>query len=372
MYEFSIELKCHAPIIHFQHDKPGATLRATEVKPKLDRFLKKKVASVPDEWYARNSDSALDYKMRIEAFGEQKADKPHDLYYGNMGAANKKSIIEGNCRLHIVCFNKDLLSLIRDNITEFLAVTNFGTMQNKGFGSYLPAGKTDSELKQQIPKWLRENSGSAFCYIVDGYKDGSKRVKGETISWSSVNFMLDDIKRMYSVMKSGYNIRDTYQRSYLFEYFHTKNIGNEKARMKKEGVSPAAGRKFPTKDSDEYKYVRALLGVGEKIDYIVNPALGRNRDNIETVGIKNKDIERFSSPIFFKIIGDAIYIVANRINKDIYNKKFDFTNKKSRQSISISVPESFDVDDFLSYFVTEYNKSKNAPFGIRREIRKCN
>lgn len=34
-----IKLRQHTPIIHFQHDQVGATLRATELKPKLDRFI---------------------------------------------------------------------------------------------------------------------------------------------------------------------------------------------------------------------------------------------------------------------------------------------------------------------------------------------
>jgi len=36
MYKLEFTLKQHTPIIHFQHDQDGATLRATEVKPKLD------------------------------------------------------------------------------------------------------------------------------------------------------------------------------------------------------------------------------------------------------------------------------------------------------------------------------------------------
>ncbi|MEL7223220.1 MAG: hypothetical protein AAGJ93_17980, partial [Bacteroidota bacterium] len=32
-------LKQHTPLIHFQHEQSGATLRATEVKAKLDRFI---------------------------------------------------------------------------------------------------------------------------------------------------------------------------------------------------------------------------------------------------------------------------------------------------------------------------------------------
>lgn len=34
-------LIAQTPMIHFQHDQKGATLRATEVKPKLDRYLLK-------------------------------------------------------------------------------------------------------------------------------------------------------------------------------------------------------------------------------------------------------------------------------------------------------------------------------------------
>ena len=39
MYQIKFTLKQHTPIIHFQHGQVGATLRATEVKPKLDRFI---------------------------------------------------------------------------------------------------------------------------------------------------------------------------------------------------------------------------------------------------------------------------------------------------------------------------------------------
>ena len=41
MYSFQKEydLKAHSPLIHFQHGSDGATLRVTEVKPKLDRYI---------------------------------------------------------------------------------------------------------------------------------------------------------------------------------------------------------------------------------------------------------------------------------------------------------------------------------------------
>lgn len=39
MYRLQVKLKQHTPLIHFQWQQEGATLRASEVKPKLDRFI---------------------------------------------------------------------------------------------------------------------------------------------------------------------------------------------------------------------------------------------------------------------------------------------------------------------------------------------
>ena len=52
MYNFQKEyhLKAHSPLIHFQYDSNGATLRATEVKPKLDRYILKHCKDIPEEW----------------------------------------------------------------------------------------------------------------------------------------------------------------------------------------------------------------------------------------------------------------------------------------------------------------------------------
>ncbi len=38
-YKLTFKLKQHTPIIHFRYDQTGATLRATELKPKLDKFV---------------------------------------------------------------------------------------------------------------------------------------------------------------------------------------------------------------------------------------------------------------------------------------------------------------------------------------------
>ena len=76
MNTLTIKLKQHTPLIHFQHDQDGATLRASEVKPKLDKYIliqlgagdyeKGKAQAKAKGWLVGKGDHpALDYKMRI-------------------------------------------------------------------------------------------------------------------------------------------------------------------------------------------------------------------------------------------------------------------------------------------------------------------
>lgn len=73
MYQLKFTLKQHTPIIHFQHDQDGATLRTSEVKPKLDRFIIKQMGGkdkVPKEWVNNEEKGSLNYNLRIEANGK--------------------------------------------------------------------------------------------------------------------------------------------------------------------------------------------------------------------------------------------------------------------------------------------------------------
>lgn len=82
-FQYRCELKQITPLIHFQHEQEGATLRATEVKPKLDRFLlqalnllKVERKRVPRTWVLLSPDQhdaqageniAFNYKLRFWA-----------------------------------------------------------------------------------------------------------------------------------------------------------------------------------------------------------------------------------------------------------------------------------------------------------------
>lgn len=49
-YKMTIKLLAQSPMIHFQGKIDGATLRGSELKPKLDRFLIKKI----ENWNPKN------------------------------------------------------------------------------------------------------------------------------------------------------------------------------------------------------------------------------------------------------------------------------------------------------------------------------
>lgn len=129
-------------IIHFQADTPEATLRASEVKPKLDRFLwrlaKLKVEENRD-WILKDT-KALDYKMQITAPDREKAQKTSDFkdstYFGNQGdGKHKKGALKYNqpIKLKIICRHEELLTLLDQHLPIFFLTTNFGTRQSKGW-----------------------------------------------------------------------------------------------------------------------------------------------------------------------------------------------------------------------------------------------
>ena len=407
-----VKLVAQTPMIHFQSKQLGVTLRASEVKPKLDRFIidliikEEKLKGINDvkEKYPsffRNSDlnDALDYKMHIVDNDGKKEHidlKQFSLFYGNMGVAeeDKKYGVVSNPEVTIICLNRKLREKIIENIEKFFIVTNFGTMQNKGFGSFIPeswVSGNDREKSQEIvvAQYFKEYMGTrCFKYVFPENKSSKE--------------IMDFIKDFYSVMKSGYNRGENkYARSYIYQYMHKKyQKGNEKAWMKKNDIAPkviAPSRQKLDKITDdeldkqkgnhEYYYVRAFLGLGEKVEFGTQYNDRGFISNKQTIEIKEKQIkdkkekmfERLNSPILFKVVKNVVYIVANPVPDELYGVEFEFVNKKTRNRGVLSVPKKedltdgeFNVQDFLSEYVKYFNcelKNNVEYFNKYKEIK---
>ena len=169
MKTLTVELKQHTPLIHFQHSQQGATLRASEVKPKLDRFILTKLgngnyqkgidAAKNNGWLVgKGEHPALDYKMRIRTDESKRINlslrekktiqnkfttEDFPLLLSNMGGRDSKEELVNFSMYEYIYWdilttngNIDLYNKLKDYIPYFVANTNFGQRSSKGFGSF--------------------------------------------------------------------------------------------------------------------------------------------------------------------------------------------------------------------------------------------
>lgn len=130
-------LRQHTPMIHFQHDQAGATLRATEVKPKLDRYLIDRLGgweSIPSDWRVggqKANHEALDYKIHFSSVIQFKFHK-HIIDQHNPKELVVFSSLDGK----LLCYHAALANEIKQNLPGFFAAHNFGNRTSKGYGSF--------------------------------------------------------------------------------------------------------------------------------------------------------------------------------------------------------------------------------------------
>lgn len=168
MHKLTVTLKQHTPLIHFQHDQEGATLRASEVKPKLDKFIVERCfhnnfeecrqylvgynPDRPDALRDKFNDAerpyrALDYKMRIVAYktqiiniGSQYPSSNNSLLQLNIGKRQEDfTMMSFSDSLEISFLSNmvDIDNLMTEyNLSHFFFYNNFGNRTSKGFGSF--------------------------------------------------------------------------------------------------------------------------------------------------------------------------------------------------------------------------------------------
>lgn len=427
MHTLTVKLKQHTPLIHFQHDQYGATLRASEVKPKLDRFI---LAKLSDDkrregeragWIKRKNGKVwLDYKMRIEAeekpneylicslfssgeildakggnikklpfkilkntpyFAQEnvnsgkedndsnpvfiikgKNSNNKNTYIYNEEAWNsigKKGVMWNGVKVIVCSMFSAIIEEIKKYLSEFFICNNFGTRSTKGFGSF-----TIADSSADIDSVLKNNF--QFVYKKD-------------VSKLDMNGIFSDIKKNYQIVKSGINYQG-YTKSLLFCYAADKMENNprwEKRFFKRavKGKLPNEYRllnknKAPICDSSgnqswddkyDYKYVRAMLGVADKYEFLLEKNCNYNgwkRDNKNKLVVKPRinGVERCESPILIKVLGGAMYLVGNDVNKGVLNKDVKITYSIGEKSLSVSddfetikTPDVFSLKDFMAY-----------------------
>ncbi len=360
MYTLTFKLKQHTPLIHFQHEQAGATLRATEVKPKLDRFIIEKMggkANVPPEWFIPNKE-ALDYKLSFVAEGAPESyliasllpkQKKTELDNSNIAYLSpapyfannelikkglfadtelKKGLIHKTITVKMLCFHTTLFEKLEAYLSEMLVYENFGTRQSKGFGSFTAEDMTRAEFEKTL--------NQHHIYKNNIY---SHKITGNLQS------IFKEIDDRYKILKGGDSKGNDSQ---MMLYFRKNGIDWEKKRINQRLINGRGNLKSDDYSQDEqHKYIRAFLGLAELYEY---PQLGI-RIKIEHSG---KQIERYRSPINIKVFEEngryTIYLFANPVSEEIYDQTFKFSvNANANEYILLNTPAkgSFNIQIFL-------------------------
>jgi hypothetical protein len=357
-HKIEFTLKQHTPIIHFQSDQAGATIRATELKPKFDRFLIKHIFKRDKARYEQylidKNKSALNYKVRIlnrsnksqklryKTYLNPNKAKPHErvgAYFGN----NDALMFGGDIVVSFIVQEGRLLEIIREHFEAFMLITNFGTRQNKGFGSFSVTKIEDKEV--------RYNKMDAVLLMRRYYPK---------VYTASSKEPLRKIHEEYQLLKSGRN--RPYVKSYLFEYMCTKKRGWEKRMIKQQLEKRYAHlyrelkyEKPPAQcrnEIEDFFYIRALLGTCDNIEFLKRNS--RNfKDKIKVrLKCQNNDIERYKSPLTYKVIEKDIFVLADD-RENVRGEIFDFGMQGGGRLGSLQVPEDFDLFAFLDFALIE-------------------
>ena len=357
----------HTPLIHFQHSEPHACLRATEVKPKLDRFLIEQLEKDDrfgdgrwKKWFVGDgSQQSFDYMMRITPNSEQvertqsieraiaraehrppnaSLHEIHKNYFGNMASGNniqdtiretfKESLFyKDGLTLTIRCFIPELLTLIDEHIRGFFMMHNFGTRQRKGFGSFTVDISTEPNAPKGFDLVGKYCPNAYYCKLNDNV---------------SADALLDAVWVISAFLRSGFNRGEgNYVRGFVFRYFQREKnpLANDKAFVKQNvllNVYNEATRGehlHPYGNNVRYRYVRGLLGTNENSRFCRNPR-GETREDrtVHNVYIHSAEgVERFPSPLLFKPIEKFVFILPQKMPDEIFGSEFYILKKKQEE-----------------------------------------
>ncbi|GHT62494.1 hypothetical protein AGMMS50239_15970 [Bacteroidia bacterium] len=261
-------------------------------------------------------------------------------------------------------FESELLDCIKENIISFFVYNNFGFRQSKGFGCFSVIKINDEDIEETKKITILKNS--------------HKYVYSKSIT-NDLKKIFNTINSDYQLLKSGRNF-DKYQKSKLFEYmkdehhlrwekrkiklFLKNNHSDVFNDLKYEIVNYNCNRieGGDEQENERFVFARALLGLAEHIEFTTFENRGYNKDKVK---IKMSEvsglIDRFKSPLTFKVYDNNIYIIVDEIDEEMFNANFSFTlsyeknqNRFEEYLFGLNTPtfNQFDLIEFLDSKLT--------------------
>lgn len=419
----------HTPLLHFQSDA-AVPIRATELKPKLDKYIIANYnGTIPDEWIIKgaNGSVSLNYKLRIRSqkaaparCQTDKRGKPIiPMFFGE----GKTAItVQGSVSLVLFCFNKRLHDYLDKEVnwSLFFLSTNFGTRQDKGYGSfYLEVNPNYNSFDPQTLCGATIKTESNIDYRIDSFFT----VNNCKSDWNGIMTHISDV---YKCLRGGINEHGLYFKSLMFSFARDAKTDNKPAglywdkRMVKELFYPKILKDqfYGNQEKDEALQKWTDLRTKRRIRLIKHPEsdalrpkkitqkpylfrdyLGLSTSESwkipynKTITKKSKEIARFKSPILFKPIYIDncwyIFLLHREIPFEFKRGKFTVsdTNIKHYGSVDVQAPyfkeygerekretmvpyPHFLMSDFINFVLTvsDYGRSISLPNGKNREL----
>ena len=410
MKKIVVQLVQDTPMWHFQGAFDDCCLRATEVKPKLDRFLLAKLDKgelamsncaltsrddVPSTWWANENKTSLNYKMRISAesrriiesqvpvldrsTGRQKTDrngKPvfrnlYPIYFARVGAdetGDMELVKMSGIRVELIVSDDRLAECIEPIIPAFFASHSFGARQDKGFGCFRVSGAGSTG----------KLSGASYYFIVPACNNSEDKYQS----------LFQHINYFHKVIRSGVNERGCYVKSMMYHYakdkgddwdkpvirtaFNFRNVLyrficgdvhiDELYDMDRRKVTNRDGSIKPVRNSlsDEYERNRELMGKKN----LYRDALGLstsqdwisygNKVKTSLHGNENEEV-RFKSPVDYRPVpttdgGFIVYIIIHELPDELRQARFDISCDKSRARLEgMKISDAISISDYFEF-----------------------
>jgi len=417
MPKLEITLKQHTPLIHFQHNQEGATLRASEVKPKLDRFILTRLGENPTEeqinageiqykkdhqhdqifipfrdltdyekgkfiakglgWLiGKGEHGAIDYKLKfvisnepiildIKAYSEKGKERPYPLYFGNIkkdpnnpDEYRKFSFLTDSFKAIFLCANETIKKEIKKNIAIFFLRYNFGTRQSKGFGSfYLDITEKDK------PYYVTPYYKYGFSYVTKIKNPKNYRNSRDYIEDLNQSFLelYDMIELFYKSIRSGLQY-PFYMKPMIFKYAKSKGLQWDKRSIKEEYYpKDLSNQIIKHKSPDNLTFTQT-----EPEKYLFKDLFGLSvleeweKPYQKKISKSNDHIDRFPSPIVFKPLRFGNRFLVNLFIEQMPEKFFGkkFTIKSNGiGNLSLKPYPDFDIEEFIIFALKTNLKS---------------
>lgn len=394
MNRLVVTLKQHTPLIHFQHYQDGAVLRATELKPKLDRYIIKECFKDNfDEYkkfligYKEGADisnlkdrTALDYKVKIfnvknrvvrdieikynDEKGKPKI-KPFPLFFGNMNVNDeykkKKFVFCDSLDIEFFSFNENLINKIIEILPSFFMHNNFGMRQSKGFGSFFINENGEYVLNGETKKYTNRQIANAkhlkYKFTVKNTENYNNRFQ-----ISIYKNLFEKIERFYKSLRSGLTKFDKQGNIVTIPPCIQLYAVSKKIQWEKDTIKQTYGsNNYNINNNYEKLLMKDLFGLSTFENW------RQQRWKITKEDCSEDKITRFKSPILFKPLMNKdgsfdVYFEAKEIDKRFLNRKFKIKCNGSG-NLTLKTPKQFDFDDFFKFVKQQANN--NFPKDIR-------